>query len=611
MARMIVQFPEDVVVAVDGSAAGRTNRVIQLEPGQRVVRLEGVASDPAEQTVTVPAGDEILHVGFSPPDRSVDRFSPLYCAYNGFLLGQFLSVAFAEYGRKDYLVRRSRMLEFLSEIPVTVDLPEEPFAIGSAGQIDLLTTVMMQLQAHSRPLAAFTLLGGLMTHYGVLVEADPDTAQAILGAMENVRAELQLPVIEPSRLFVGPDRHLVDKTLSPSLGYLSEIVDGLAVEPDTAFVIMPFSDPYASYFSTFYRPSLAAAGMRAFRAWGGLGSEDYAVLLLKLIEKSGTVWADVSEPNSNVFYEIGAAHAFGKLSMLVANEDLMDRVPANIGHDAVVRYSPTADDWPEGTVRLMSTLNATARAAAESGQRLRMTPDAIKDKLDQISKHLAAVLTPPEAEAAASDAQAKLAERDFAGAARAFDDAIDLGLDDHPTRLGRGMSRLGLARYEDAESDFGAVLDVPSASVELRRAAAQFRGMARELGSDFDGALDDYRLAIELGSQSEDPYLGSARLLVPRGELDAAEGDVLSAEGRFDDAVTAYDRSLAQIENATGEFDRAIALLLGGRTDEAIAGYRRGDAIADADDRQYALTELARRADGNAGASACRQALTD
>jgi tetratricopeptide (TPR) repeat protein len=401
------------------------------------------------------------------------------------------------------------------------------------------------------------------------------------------------------------------------------------VEPETAFVIMSFSAPYAEYFSTFYRPALENAGMRAFRAWGGLGSEDYGVLLLALIAKSGMVWADVSEPNANVFYEIGAAHAFGKVSMLVVREDRSDTAPANIGHDAVARYSDTDDGWPETSVLAMGTWILALRAAAEAGERLRVTPDAFSTAIDDMGRRLTAILTPPEAQDAADDGHEKLAAGDASGAALAFDEAIALGLSDGPTLLGRGMSRLALERYAAAEEDLGTALADPGAAAELRRLAAQFRGVARELTDNLSGALADYELAAELGSTSPDVFLGSARIRVSRGETDAAraaisragelgadpadvvaaEADVLSAEGRFDEAVAAYDRSLTQTASATVEFDRALALLLGGRADEALAGYRRGDAIADGDDRRYALAALDRSAAGGPATEECRRVL--
>jgi tetratricopeptide (TPR) repeat protein len=628
MARLIVQFPDDVAVVVDGAAAGRTNRVIPLVEGEHVVSL-AADSDPTERTVAAPAGDEVVGVRFSWPTQSVDRFSPLYCAYNGFLLGQFISLSFAGYGRADYPIRRARMLEFMAEAGIAADLPEEPFGLGSPEHERFLEQVLPQAMARAKPLGDFTLLGTLLTHYGVLAESDPQTARDSLEAIEGIRSDHGLPPIEASRFVVDEDDRHVDDVLSPSLAYLSEIVDGLEVEPDTAFVVMPFSPPYAGYFSTFYRPSLEKAGLRAFRAWGGLSSEDYGVLLLKLIGKSGFAWADVSEPNANVFYEVGAAHAFGKLAMIVTREDRAHLTPANIGHDAVVRYSDTDDGWPESTSDLMAALIAGLRAAADAGERVRVAPDALVTVLEDVGRQLAARITPPEAQAAADDGHAKLAAGDAEGAAHAFDEAIALGLDDARTRLGRGLSRMSVERYDDAEADLGAALADPGGADELHQLAAQFRGTVRELKEDLDGALADYRLAVELGSASPDVFLGTARIEVTRGELDAAraaigrareagadpaavvaaDGDVLSAEGRFLDAVAAYDRSLTQAANATVEFDRALALLLGGHVDEAVAAYRRGAETADADDRRYALAALDRRAGGHPAAEACRRAL--
>ena len=80
------------------------------------------------------------------------------------------------------------------------------------------------------------------------------------------------------------------------------------------------------------------------------------------------MWADASELNYNVLYELGAAHALGKLSMIVVREEDAARTPANIGHDAIVRYDPRADDWPEGTVLLMAMLikRSSSRPSARS-----------------------------------------------------------------------------------------------------------------------------------------------------------------------------------------------------------------------------------------------------
>ena len=634
MARLIVQFPGDAAVLVDGAEAGRTNQVIPLPRGEHMVRLEGEVTEPPERTVAVTpeaAADDIVRVGFSPSAPGIDRFSPLYCSYNGFLLGQFLSLSFARYGHEDYPIRRSRMLEFLQEAGVTVDLPEQQPELGSDAHTQLLTDAVQELALRSQPLAEFVLLGTLLTHYGVLAEADPETAQATLEQAEFLRDKHKLPPIDPGRFVLRPDSD-VDEVLSPSLAYLADVVDQLEVEPDTAFVIMPFKAPYAGYFPTFYRPSLEQAGYRAFRAWGGLSSEDYCDLLLKLIAKSGIVWADVSELNYNVLYEIGAAHALGKLSMLVVSEDSADATPANIGHDAIVRYTPTADDWPEGATHLVAMLIAALTAAAERGERLRVSADALTTVVEDTGRLVAAILTPPEALDAQQEGQNKLAAGDYAGAEPLFDDAIRLGLDDSPTMLGRGLSRYGLERYADAEADLDRVLtEVPDPEVpeDQRRVAAYFRGLAREQQDNLSGALADYGLAIDLGYDGADVFqrrasvrlalgdVGAAREDVERArklepdspDTNAVDGEVLSAEARFEEAVAAYDRALAQEQTADSEFGRALTLLVAARPDEALAGYRRGVPLADRVDIERALAGLEMRAAGQSGAEACKEVL--
>ena len=217
----------------------------------------------------------------TPGDAGVERSSPLYNRYNGFLLGQFLSLAFTPAGRPRYAERRARMLAFLAEIGIAPDaaaLPETPPAIGGASHVALLTRVLPLVASHSRELAEFVVLGGLLTHYGVLAHHDAETAAAILVEIERLRAAYDLPPIDPARFVVPPDQRDPDLVLSPSLDYLREIVRRLPAEPDTAFVIMPFSAPYAAYYDAFYRPALEQCGYRAFRAWGGLATEDYADL---------------------------------------------------------------------------------------------------------------------------------------------------------------------------------------------------------------------------------------------------------------------------------------------------------------------------------------------
>ena len=96
---------------------------------------------------------------------SVARTSPLYCRYNGFLLGQFLSLAFAECGAPRYGDRRARLLEFLREVDVDVAIPESPLDRGGVTYAGVLSAILPRLAQRSRELAEFAILGGLLTHY--------------------------------------------------------------------------------------------------------------------------------------------------------------------------------------------------------------------------------------------------------------------------------------------------------------------------------------------------------------------------------------------------------------------------------------------------------------
>jgi hypothetical protein len=48
------------------------------------------------------------------------------------------------------------------------------------------------------------------------------------------------------------------------------------------------------------------------RAWGGLSSEEYYILLLTLITRSGCMLAELSTLNLNVINEVGVAHGNGR-----------------------------------------------------------------------------------------------------------------------------------------------------------------------------------------------------------------------------------------------------------------------------------------------------------
>ncbi len=438
---------------------------------------------------------------------SVARTSPLYCRYNGFLLGQFLSLAFAACGAPRYGERRGRLLEFLREVDVDVAIPESPLDRGGVTYAGVLSAILPRLAQRSRELAEFAILGGLLTHYGVASRTDAEAAAAMLIEIERLRAVYDLPPIDPARFAVPAHEADPDRVLAPSLGYLRDIVARLPVEGDTAFVVMPFTAPYAGYYASFYRPALEHCGYRAFRAWGGLAGAEHADLLLALI----------GQGRPDLGRRLGAR----------SRRRLPDRRCAGArqaGRDRGVRGSrrrrarphrPRSGRPLRSARRGLAARHGAADVGVPGGdhagggarRRLRVTPNSIEGVFDEVSQALGRILLPREAREAQRRGRRAMDAGDLVVAEASFDEACRLGLHDEETKLWRGWARLGLGRFEEAAADLGAVLGrdpLEPPAGEWRPIAAYLRAVLREAQGDLAGALGDFELAVALGLTDAD-----------------------------------------------------------------------------------------------------------
>jgi hypothetical protein len=430
--------------------------------------------------------------------------SSLYCRYHGFLIGQALALAFADGAGDDpgYAERRVRLLACLRELDIDIAIPERPDQRGDVSHAALLAAILPRLAQQARELAEFAILGGLLVLYATAARCDADAAAALRLEIERLRGAYDLPPVDAVRHAAVTGGAEPDRVLATGLAYLGEIVARVPAEPETALVLMPISAPYDEYYAAFHRPSLEHCGYRALRAWGGAGGDAAAGLVFGLLAKSGLVWADVSEIDHGLVVAIGAAQALGRPGMVVVREDRAATVPPHIGRDAVIRYDPRAADWPDGPVLLMAACLAGITLAAERGDRLRVTPSAIEDAFDEVSRALGRILLPPEAREAQRRGRRAMDGGDLTLAEASFDEAYRLGLHDDETRLWRGWARLGLGRLVEAAADLDAVVGAdPQAPPvgEWRPIAAYLRAVLREAQGDLAGALRDFELAVALG----------------------------------------------------------------------------------------------------------------
>jgi tetratricopeptide (TPR) repeat protein len=526
MARLIVQYPDICPVLIDGQAKGTTNEAIRVGPGVYRVAPDDEC-EPRDRELRVAPGadpEEIVYMTFVVRARKVDRLdSSLYCRYNGFMLGQFMVASFASYARGDFPQRQSRMQEFLNEIGAGIAVPDwRP--MDSEDSIEFMRKVLAVIEPISHELAGFTILSSALMQWSIWSDED-EAGNMMEETIGIVVQEYELPEPDFSRFVPRKDaqgRISANSLLDPALAYLRQILETNETgdEDQTAFVVMPFSAPFDTYYALYYRPALEEAGFRAMRAWGGLSSEHYAPLLQQLIKSCGLVLADVSKErlgsqrrqrNLNVLYEIGVAHAFGTGVIIVVDETDLEGLPANIG-DAASAYSPQSAKWPEDAIESTSGFIHMHRAAPTA------MPRAIdlEAAIDESRKRLERIIIPQEARDAYVRAVELYQQGDHEKAERQFSDAIDLGNNATEVHFFRAMNRFKLSRFTEAEQDLDTVVarddfeevdkrlalheeDETESQPGIHATALFYRGYAKQMQGKEAQAQEDYAAAQGLG----------------------------------------------------------------------------------------------------------------
>ncbi len=110
-----------------------------------------------------------------------------------------------------------------------------------------------------------------------------------------------------------------------------------------AFVLMPFKEPYNSYYAAIYKPALEEAAYNVTRADDLFVPRPIMLDIQQSIYEADIILCEMSERNPNVFYELGLAHAIGKPAILVARKE--DDIPFDLRHIRTVIYDVSSLDW--------------------------------------------------------------------------------------------------------------------------------------------------------------------------------------------------------------------------------------------------------------------------
>jgi hypothetical protein len=129
-----------------------------------------------------------------------------------------------------------------------------------------------------------------------------------------------------------------------------------------AFVLMPFRQPFDSYYLAIFRPVLEASGFSVQRADDIYTPRPVMLDIQESILAADLILCEMTGRSPNVFYELGLAHAAGKPTILVSTSE--EDIPFDLRHVRVINYETQMAGWED---RLRLAIGKSAVAATASG----------------------------------------------------------------------------------------------------------------------------------------------------------------------------------------------------------------------------------------------------
>lgn len=115
-----------------------------------------------------------------------------------------------------------------------------------------------------------------------------------------------------------------------------------------AFVLMPFDSAFNDVYRLGIKETAAQLEIKAERVDEQIFQEGILERIYRQIKSADIVVADMSGQNPNVFYEVGYAHALGKLCVLMTND--ADDIPFDLKHRRHIVYGNSISKLKERLV---------------------------------------------------------------------------------------------------------------------------------------------------------------------------------------------------------------------------------------------------------------------
>jgi hypothetical protein len=136
------------------------------------------------------------------------------------------------------------------------------------------------------------------------------------------------------------------------------------------FVLMPFSKDFNDIYKLGIKPACKNAGAYAQRVDEQIFQESILERVYNQISKADIIIADLTGRNPNVFYEVGYAHALGKLVILLTQN--ANDIPFDLKHYPHIIYGGEIADklLPDLQKRVMWALEQTRNPEMNIGHDL-------------------------------------------------------------------------------------------------------------------------------------------------------------------------------------------------------------------------------------------------
>lgn len=134
-----------------------------------------------------------------------------------------------------------------------------------------------------------------------------------------------------------------------------------SVDNRLCFVLMPFKEPFNSYYNQIIKGAVMEAGLDPLRGDEIYGTQAIIRDIWDQIWRAQIIIADVTDKNPNVNYELGLCHALGIPTILITKR--IEDVPFDYRHRRSIVYNTEEAGWDR---KLKESLKKTIEVAFKS-----------------------------------------------------------------------------------------------------------------------------------------------------------------------------------------------------------------------------------------------------